>query len=159
MVRSDHAVSAPSQEPQGRAGYQCFVERCPHPFSHLTSDQRAAKAALHSFSESLHVQMAFTGVTVIELIPPAVEIGLYQDPALAREMKLPRGMDVEVVCAKKAIAGIEAGKLEVRPGVANVMKILSRIAPWFILKQVAKMIPSLGPQPSTTGAKPSTLAR
>jgi len=31
------------------------------------------------------------------------------------------------VFAKKAIAGIEAGKLEVRPGVANVMKILSRI--------------------------------
>jgi uncharacterized oxidoreductase len=70
-------------------------------------------------------------------------------------MKLPKGMDVEVF-AKKAIAGIEAGKLEVRPGLANVMKILSRIAPGFILKQVAKMIPSLGPQPSTTGAKPST---
>ena len=55
-------------------------------------------------------------------------------------MKLPKGMDVKVF-AKKAIAGIEAGKLEVRPGLANVMKILSRIAPQFTLKQVAKMIP------------------
>ena len=70
-------------------------------------------------------------------------------------MKLPKGIDVEVF-AKKAIAGIEAGKLEVRPGLANVMKILSRIAPGFILKRVAKMIPSLGAQSSTTGAKPST---
>ena len=88
--------------------------------------------------------MAFTGVTVIELIPPAVETRLYRDEALATEMKLPKGMDVEVF-AKKAIAGIEAGKLEVRPGLANVMKILSRIAPGVILKQVAKRIPSLGP--------------
>ena len=99
--------------------------------------------------------MAFTGVTVIELIPSAVETPLYRDEALAREMKLPKGMDVEVF-AKKAIAGIEAGKLEVRPGLANVMKILSRIAPKFTLKQVAKMIPSLGLQSQTTGTKPST---
>jgi uncharacterized oxidoreductase len=115
----------------------------------------AAKAALHSFTESLRAQMAFTGVTVIELIPPAVETPLYRDEALQREMKLPKGMDVEVF-VKKAIAGIEAGKLEVRPGVANVMKLLSRIAPGFILKQMAKKIPSLGPQSSTTKGKPST---
>ena len=63
-------------------------------------------------------------------------------------MKLPKGMEVEVF-AKKAIAGIEAGKLEVRPGLANVMKLLSQIAPEFTLKQLAKMIPSLGPQSST----------
>src|SRR6516162_768136 len=111
----------------------------------------AAKAALHSFTESLRVQMAFTGVTVIELIPPAVETPLYRDEALAREMKLPKGMDVEVF-AKKAIAGIEAGKLEVRPGLANVMKTLSRIAPEFTLKQMAKMIPSLGHQSENAGA-------
>ena len=102
----------------------------------------AAKAALHSFTESLRVQMAFTDVTVIELIPPAVETPLYRAEALAREMKLPKGMDAEAF-VNKAIAGIEAGKLEVRPGLANVMKILSRIAPEFTLKQIAKMIPSL----------------
>jgi hypothetical protein len=44
--------------------------------------------------------------------------------------------------ANHRVAGIEAGKLEVRPGVANLMKILSRIAPEFTLKQMAKMIPS-----------------
>jgi uncharacterized oxidoreductase len=114
----------------------------PFPISPVYS---AAKAALHSFAESFRVQMAFTGVTVIELIPSAVETSLYRDEALAREMKLPKGMDVEVF-AKKAIAGIEAGKLEVRPGLANVMKILSRIAPEFTVKQLAKMIPSLGLQ-------------
>jgi hypothetical protein len=59
-------------------------------------------------------------------------------------MTLPKGMGVKLF-AKKGVAGIEAGKLEVRPGLANVMKILSRIAPRFILKQMAKMAPSLGP--------------
>jgi len=29
----------------------------------------------------------------------------------------------------KAIAGIEAGKLEIRPGLSNVLKAMSRIAP------------------------------
>ena len=114
----------------------------PFPISPVYS---AAKAALHSFTESLRVQMAFTGVTVIELIPPAVETPLYRDEALETEMKLPKGMDVELF-ARKAIAGIEAGKLEVRPGLANIMKILSQIAPGIMLKQMAKMIPSLGPE-------------
>ena len=54
--------------------------------------------------------------------------------------------------AQKAIAGVEAGKLEVRPGLANVIKIMSRIAPGFVLKQVAKMTPALGPNSSTAGA-------
>jgi uncharacterized oxidoreductase len=126
----------------------------PFPISPVYS---AAKAALHSFTESLRVQMAFTGVTVIELIPPAVETPLYRDEAFAREMKLPKGMDVEVF-AKRAIAGIEAGKLEVRPGLANVMKILSRTASEFTLKRVAKMIPSLGPR-HHVAARDAVLAR
>jgi uncharacterized oxidoreductase len=74
----------------------------PFPLSPVYS---AAKAALRSFTESLRVQMAFTGVTVIELIPAAVETPLYRDEALTREMKLPKGIDVEVL-AKKAIAGM-----------------------------------------------------
>jgi uncharacterized oxidoreductase len=53
-------------------------------------------------------------------------------------MKGQKGMDVTVL-AKKAIAGIEAGKLEIRPGLSNVLKIMSRIAPQFMLNQIAKM--------------------
>lgn len=40
---------------------------------------------------------------------------------------------------KRAIAGIEAGKLEIRPGLANVLKIMSRVAPQFAFNQMTKM--------------------
>jgi len=59
----------------------------------------ATKAALHSFTQSLGVQLERTAV----------------------------------------IAGIEAGKLEIRPGLSNVLKAMSRIAPQFMLNQLVQM--------------------
>jgi uncharacterized oxidoreductase len=97
----------------------------------------ATKAAIHSFTQSLRVQMEGTGVTVVELAPPAVETPLLRGE-FAEEMKEQKGMDVTVL-AKHAIAGIDAGKLEIRPGLANVLMAMSRIAPRFMLKQMAKM--------------------
>ena len=96
----------------------------------------ATKAALHSFTQSLRVQLAGTGVTVVELAPPGVETPLHGE--FAQEMRGPKNMDVGVF-AKKAIAGIEAGKLEIRPGLSNVLKAMSRIAPGFMLEQMVKM--------------------
>jgi len=97
----------------------------------------ATKAAIHSFTQSLRVQLDGTGVTVIELAPPAVETRLLRGE-FAEEMKGQKGMDVKAL-AERAIAGIEAGKLEIRPGLSNVLKAMSRIAPQFMLKQMAKM--------------------
>ena len=119
----------------------------PFPISPVYS---AAKAALHSFTESLRVQMRFTGVTVVELIPPGVETPLFRSDEFAREMKVPKGMDASVF-AQKAIAGIEAGKLEIRPGLANVLKIMSRMAPGFMLNQMGKMTPAFGAKSSPAG--------
>ena len=120
----------------------------PFPISPVYS---AAKAAVHSFTESLRVQMKHTGVTVIELIPPGVETPLFRSEEFAKEMKVPKGMEARVF-AQKAIAGIEAGKLEIRPGLANVLKIMSRMAPGFMLNQLGKMTPALGAKPSIAGA-------
>jgi uncharacterized oxidoreductase len=97
----------------------------------------ATKAAIHSFTQSLRVQLAGTGIAVLELAPPAVETPLLRGE-FAEEMKAQKGMDVKVL-AKHAIAGIESGKVEIRPGLANVLKAMSRIAPQFMLKQLAKM--------------------
>jgi uncharacterized oxidoreductase len=97
----------------------------------------ATKAAIHSFTQSLRVQLAATGITVIELAPPGVETPLFRGE-FAVEMKGQKGMDVKVF-VRKAIAGIEAGKLEIRPGLSNVLKIMSRIAPGLMLKQMSKL--------------------
>jgi Short-chain dehydrogenase involved in D-alanine esterification of lipoteichoic acid and wall teichoic acid (D-alanine transfer protein) len=97
----------------------------------------ATKAAIHSFTQSLRVQLEGTGVTVIELAPPGVETPLFRGE-FAEEMKGQKGMDVTVL-ARRVIAGINGGKLEIRPGLSNVLKAMSRIAPDFMLKQMARM--------------------
>jgi len=96
----------------------------------------ATKAAIHSFSQSLRIQLASTSVAVIELAPPGVETPLFRDEF--PEFGDQKGMDVTVL-ATRAIAGIEAGKLEIRPGLSNVLKAMSRVAPNFMLHQLAKM--------------------
>ena len=97
----------------------------------------AAKAALHSYTQSLRVQLDGAGVTVIELAPPAVQTPLLRGE-FAEEMKGQKGMDVKVF-AEKAIAGIDAGRLEIRPGLSNVLKAMSRLAPQFMFKQMTRL--------------------
>ena len=74
---------------------------------------------------------------VVELAPPGTETPLFRGE-FEQEMKGQKGMDVTVL-AKRAIEGIEAGKLEIRPGLSNVLKVMSRVAPGFMLKQMVKM--------------------
>jgi uncharacterized oxidoreductase len=97
----------------------------------------ATKAAIHSFTQSLRVQLGGTSVTVIELAPPGVETPLFRGE-FAEELGGQKGMDVKVL-ARKAITGIEAGRLEIRPGLSNVLKIMSRIAPRFMFNQMVKI--------------------
>ncbi len=97
----------------------------------------AAKAGLHSFTQSLRIQLQGTGVTVVELAPPGVETPLFRGE-FAAETRGQKPMSVQVL-ARRAIAGIEAGRLEIRPGLANVLKAMSRVAPGFMLKQMARM--------------------
>ena len=97
----------------------------------------ATKAAMHSFSQSLRAQLAGTGVTVVELAPPGVETPLFRTEFEA-ETRGQKAMPVDVL-AEQAIAGIEAGTLEIRPGQSNLLKLLGRIAPDFAFKQLTKL--------------------
>jgi uncharacterized oxidoreductase len=42
-----------------------------------------------------------------------------------------------------AISGLEKDKLEIRPGQSNVLKIMSRLAPQFILNQLSKSVDAM----------------
>lgn len=106
----------------------------PFPLSPVYS---ATKAAIHAYTQCLRVQLEGTGVAVIELAPPGVETPLFRDE-FAEELKNEKAMDVAVL-VRRAIAGIEAGKAEIRPGLSNVLKIMSRVAPGFMLAQFAKL--------------------
>ena len=97
----------------------------------------ATKAAIHSFTQSLRVQLGGTGVTVVELAPPPVETKLFRGEFEA-ETRGQKAMDPAVL-VRKAIAGIEAGRSEIRPGLSNVLKVMSRIAPQLMLRQLARV--------------------
>jgi len=87
----------------------------------------ATKAAVHSYTESLRVQLRNTHVKIFELAPPAIETPLINefDVTEQESMKL---MNV-VKLAKIAIDGIKQDKEEIRPGQSNILKIVSRISP------------------------------
>jgi uncharacterized oxidoreductase len=106
----------------------------PFPLSPVYS---AAKAGLHAYTRCLRVQLKGTSVRVVELAPPGVETPLFR-AEFSKEMKGQKGMPVEAL-VQKAIAGIETGHTEIRPGLSNVLNILSRLAPQLPFSQMAKM--------------------
>ena len=107
----------------------------PFPLSPIYS---AAKAGIHAFTRCLRVQLKGSNVTVVELAPPGVETKLFRGE-FETEMKGQKGMAVDVLVTK-AIAGIEAGKTEIRPGLSNVLYLMSRLAPSLPFRQMAKMV-------------------
>ncbi len=111
----------------------------PFPLSPVYS---AAKAGMHAFSRCLRVQLKGSNVAVVELAPPGVETKLFRGE-FETEMKGQKGMPVDILVSK-AIAGIEAGKTEIRPGLSNVLYLMSRLAPSLPFGQMAKMVRPVG---------------
>jgi uncharacterized oxidoreductase len=107
----------------------------PFPLSPVYS---AAKAGLHAFTRCLRVQLKGSNVAVVELVPPQVETRL-GGGAFDEAMKGQKGMAVDVLVSK-AIAGIEAGKTEIRPGLSNALYLMSRLIPSLPFGQMAKMV-------------------
>ncbi len=99
----------------------------------------ATKAGLHSFSQSLRVQLKNTKVQVFELAPPATETELLADTMTAEDRKGVTVMPTEQLVAA-TIKGLANDELEIRPGQANALRMMSRLAPGFILAQLSKPV-------------------
>ena len=96
----------------------------------------ATKSGLHSYTKSLRVQLQKTNIKVFELVAPGVNTPLNDKFVGAVDTKSLMETDKLVTTA---IKGIQNNKWEIYPGLANVIKIMSRVAPGLIFSQMAKI--------------------
>ena len=102
----------------------------------------AAKAGLHSFTQSLRVQLKNTRIKVFELTPPTTQTALLTRDFHADDLQGVRPMDVgEMV--DRAITGLKKDQLEIRPGLSNLLKLMSRVAPQFILNRFSRPVEAM----------------
>ncbi len=102
----------------------------------------ATKAAMHSFTQSLRIQLRNTNVNIIELAPPGTETPLFRGDFTEADLGGIKGLDVKVL-ARHAIQGMDKKSNEIRPGVSNMLKIMSRVAPGFIANQLGKSVKTM----------------
>jgi uncharacterized oxidoreductase len=81
--------------------------------------------------------MENTNVKVFEVAPPGTETPLFRGDFDETDLGGTTGMDV-VKLARLAIEGIEKDVLEIRSGLSNILKLLSRVAPAFALNMLAR---------------------
>lgn len=98
----------------------------------------ATKAGLHSYTQSLRVQLKHTHVQVFELLAPAVNTPL-NDKFLNEEGFDPKSMMEPGKLIDAAIKGMQKDQEAIYPGIANILRVMSRLAPKLILGQTSKV--------------------
>jgi len=93
------------------------------------------KAALHFWTQAIRPQLKLHGIRVVELLPPVVDTKLAQDADLKNDSLKP--MPAERL-AEIFWKDYTNGKEEIIPGISGLLKIMSRLAPKFIYKQLNK---------------------
>lgn len=107
----------------------------------------ATKSGLHSYTQSLRVQLKKTNIRIFELIPPGAKTPL--NDKFAGDVSSGLMMDPAVL-VQTAIKGMMKNKYEILPGMARMLKVMSRIAPKLVFNQMAKIAEkSLAGNPST----------
>lgn len=101
------------------------------------------KSALHFWTKAIRPQLKPHDIKVVELLPPVVDTKLAKDADLKDD-------NLKIMPTEK-LADIFwshyiKGKEEITPGISSQLKLMSRIAPKFIFKQLNKQ-----PIPTTHG--------
>jgi uncharacterized oxidoreductase len=104
------------------------------PFS-LSPIYGATKAAIHSYTQALRVQLRGTNVKVFELAPPATGTPLMD--AFGTGFSIGQMKTEKMVDA--ALRGIAKDKTEILPGAAKALKLMSRVAPAFFFNRFSTM--------------------
>ncbi|AIF50213.1 SDR family oxidoreductase [Pelosinus sp. UFO1] len=108
----------------------------PYPISPIYC---ATKAGIHSFTQSLRIQLKNTNIRVFELAPPVTQTSLIGKDFDADDFKGITAMDAgEMV--RVTIKGLEQDRFEIMPGFSSTLKFMSRVAPQFMLKQLSKPV-------------------
>ena len=100
----------------------------------------ATKAGIHSYTQSLRVQLQGTSVKVFELAPPPTNTPLMDNFGSDTSNSSSRGVMKVDKMVSVAMKGLESDTYEIRPGVSNVLKLMSRLAPTFMLRQLSKPV-------------------
>lgn len=118
----------------------------PFPISPVYS---ASKSGLRAYTKALRVQLKNTRIKVMELVAPGSSTPL-NDKFINEQGFNPKLLMPPEKIVKAAINGLHRDRAEVYPGAAKVMKLLSWVAPKFLLAQAGKMGASFmyGPQPN-----------
>ena len=95
----------------------------------------AAKAGLRSYTQALRVQLQNTRVQVFELVPPSADTPL--------NTRFSNGHDLTKLIAPQdlvagTLKGLENNIFTMYPGLAGMLRVMSRLAPGFLLKQLSK---------------------
>ena len=101
----------------------------------------ATKAAIHSYTQSLRVQLKSSRVKVIELAPPAVQT---EFNAGQEDINVKNAMDVTKF-AETTIRGLGQGRDEVLPGLAPILRLMGRLNPHALVRAAEAEL--LGTQP------------
>lgn len=98
----------------------------------------ASKSGLRAYTQALRVQLKNTDIKVFELVAPGSSTPL-NDKFIQED-----GFDARMLMAPEkivdvAIQGMQKNTYEIYPGLASIIRLMSRLAPKFVLSQASKM--------------------
>jgi uncharacterized oxidoreductase len=96
------------------------------------------KSALHFWTQGIRPQLRPHNIKVVELLPPVVDTPLAHGADIAEDDNL-KPMPPEKL-ADIFWKDFTNGKEEITPGISKQLKLMSRLAPKFIFKQLNKQV-------------------